>query len=365
MNKLHIPSKIPSANKKALVCYIPDSYTLMPDHPNFVGHSNFQECRTLLDCLVNAGYACDVIGFQDNARFLIGANYDLLIAIRDQLEYGRDLIKPTGKVVMYSTACHWSFHNLAEYQRLNQLRIRRGISLKPRRQHNPINFDGQVDEVWYFGNSFQEQTYSYLPVSKYPITISTVSTSYPPKRKLTDENRRHFLWFGSVGSVHKGLDWLLDIFPRHPGLHLHICGLIEKEEDFFTAFHKELFGYPNIHFHGWVLPNSEKFLEITTRCGFIISPSCSEGCSGAVLQCMSAGLIPLISKANGINLKDNGYYLEDNIVALEKTLAIVSQESSQQLLELAISAQQYVRNHHTLTHYRASVSDRIKSLVTS
>jgi glycosyltransferase involved in cell wall biosynthesis len=359
----HIPSKTKISHKKALVCYIPDSYNLPLDHPNFFGHSNFQECRTLLDCLTEQGFSCDVIGFQENARSLIGSNYDLLIAIRDQLEYGKALVKTTGRVIMYSTACHWTFHNSAEYNRINQLRDRKGLSLKPRRQHTPVLFEDQVDEIWYFGNDFQQKTYAHINAPKYPINISIIPTSIPPKSIFTDENRRHFLWFGSVGSVHKGLDWLLDIFSRNPDLHLHVCGLVEKEEDFFSAFRKELLELPNIHFHGWALPTSDKFREVSEKCGFIVSPSCSEGCSGAVLQCMSVGMIPLISKANGIAVQNAGFILGDSIEETEKTLLHVSQMSQSDLLARSLQAQQYVQNNHTLSHYKSSILAKINKIV--
>ncbi len=253
MQIVHIPAKTDNA-KKALVCYLPDSHTLPADHPNFVGHSNYQECRTLLACLTENGFACDVIGWNDDARSLIGSDYDLMISIFHQLEYGKSLVHANGKVILYSTSWDSIANNLAEYGRLNQLRLRKKVSLLPRRQATPLLFADQVDEIWCYGAELNMNSYSHIDVPKYRINISTVATQHQAYTTMTDERKKHFLWFGSVGAVHKGLDWLLEIFAHHPDLHLHICGQVEREKDFYSVYEHELKNLPNIHYHGWTLP---------------------------------------------------------------------------------------------------------------
>jgi glycosyltransferase involved in cell wall biosynthesis len=362
MTLLHVPAKT-SSFKKALVSYIKDSYTLPLNHPNFFGHSNYQESRTLIECLIENGYDCDVIAWNDKIESLQQSNYDLFIGIHDHLEQAKALINKTGKVVLYSTGYHWALHNLTEYERLVQLQQRRGIMLLPRRISKPILLEGKVDEIWYFGNEFQKNTYSHYNVPKHRINISIIETHNKNNAIIDENSRHHFLWFGSSGAVHKGLDWLLEIFPKYLHLHLHICGLVELEKDFFSAYQKELFELPNIHFYGWVLPNSEKYHEIINKCAFIIGPSCSEGGGGAILQCMSKGLIPVLSQATGIDTKNFGYiFKRDSIEEAENTILHLEKLPLLTLKEQSVLAIKFIQNNHTLSHYRNSIVQRIKSI---
>ena len=47
---------------------------------------------------------------------------------------------------------------------------------------------------------------------------------------------------------------------------------------------------PNIHPVGWVTVNGSEYNELVRKCAFVILPSCSEGQSGSVVQCMYSGL---------------------------------------------------------------------------
>ena len=351
--------------KKALICYIPQSHTLPLDHPNFIGHSNFQECRMLINTLAEQGYACDVVNWNEDARQLIGANYDLAIVMRYQIEYSKQLVHEKGKVVFYSAHCHWLYHNNAEYSRIYQLQKRRQISILPRRQINPIPLEDQVDAIWYLGNDFHKDTYQHLKMPKYKLNISTVKTHHAPKKDISEGSLNHFLWFGSAGAVHKGLDWLLEIFSRNKQLHLHVCGLVELEKDFCSAFHKELFESPNIHFHGWILPNTKEFKQLCDQCSFVVSPSSAEGGGGATLQCMGMGLIPIVTNANSVDVDLCGFKTKtDTLEDLELLLKDLKYIERAELFKKMTSAIAQVENKHTLEAYKASLMEGLAYLNT-
>jgi hypothetical protein len=42
--------------------------------------------------------------------------------------------------------------------------------------------------------------------------------------------KNNFLWFGSKGTINKGLDLLLDIFGQNGDLNLYIWGLTKKSK---------------------------------------------------------------------------------------------------------------------------------------
>ena len=133
------------------------------------------------------------------------------------------------------------------------------------------------------------------------------------KRKDFEVARRNFLWFGSHGFVHKGLDLVLDAFAEMPEYHLTVCGPIDEdvEKDFKKAFHKELYQTSDTHCIGmgrrWQ-PSVCPDCRSVCRTGL---PSCSEGQSGGVITCMHAGLIPILSYESGVDVEGFGFLLQD------------------------------------------------------
>ena len=125
--------------------------------------------------------------------------------------------------------------------------------------------------------------------------------------------------------MQKGLDLLLEVFPRLPDLHLWACGPFEREEEFCACYRRELYETPNIHPVGWVGVAEPQFAEIVRRCASVIHPTCSEGQPGSVVHCMHQGLIPLVTPEAGIDTEDFGVTLDsDDLGALERLIAEVA-----------------------------------------
>jgi glycosyltransferase involved in cell wall biosynthesis len=363
MKRPHITAKT-TEKFRALVCYIPESVALNSTDPHFYGHSNFQECRALINALSEYGFSCDIAGWQDDVRDLRGESYDLLIAAHDQLEYARSMIKKNGKVVLYATNSHWMFNNLAEYKRLEELKKRRNISLIPRRQLKPINFENQIDEIWYLGNSFQKKTYSHIDCEEYDLAISTINLGMTPQKKIENSTKKNFLWFGSRGAVHKGLDLLLEIFTENKDLELHVCGLVDKEADFMNFYRNIIENSPNIHYHGWVPLTSGLFQEIISRCAFVIMPTCSEGGGGAILQCMREGLIPIVTKESTVDTENFGILLETaTIDSISEKIYEVINKSNNDLNVMSGRSRDYVEKNHKLSNYETALNEIVKNLV--
>ena len=124
---------------------------------------------------------------------------------------------------------------------------------------------------------------------------------YPAGKDFTAARRR-FLWFGSGGLLHKGLDRVLEVFAALPDFELTVLGPIDREPEFERAFHRELYETPNIHTHGWIDVASPEFLALALRHLALVYPSCSEGQNGGAVTCMHAGLIPVLSRESGVDL---------------------------------------------------------------
>ena len=141
------------------------------------------------------------------------------------------------------------------------LRDRRGVALD---SHKFIGINRAIEAADYatlIGNGFDYATYAFAgkPVFQVP---NPAAVTYPfPEAKDFAAARRRFLWIGSQGFVHKGLDLVLEAFARMPDHHLTVCGPLDAEPAFVAAFRRELFETPNIETLGWVDIASPAFAE--------------------------------------------------------------------------------------------------------
>jgi glycosyltransferase involved in cell wall biosynthesis len=72
--------------------------------------------------------------------------------------------------------------------------------------------------------------------------------------------------------------------------------------------------------------NSPEFHDLVRRCAYVIHPTCSEGQSGSVVQCMYSGLIPLVTREAGIDTEDFGVtFSDDSLDEIERVVREVSQ----------------------------------------
>jgi hypothetical protein len=143
----------------------------------------------------------------------------------------------------------------------------------------------------------------------------------------------HFMFLASGGQVHKGLDLLLELFPRHPELHLYVCSSFKGERDFCELYRTELFNTPNIHPVGFLDITSNRFREVAGSCSWMLLPSCAEGMSGSVTTAMSAGLIPVVSMACGFTAGQVILLPDCRIETIENLALELSRQPEQQVLD--------------------------------
>ena len=148
---------------------------------------------------------------------------------------------------------------------------------------------------------------------------------HEPRPRIAEKDfgaaRREFLFFASGSQVQKGLDLLLEVFPRHPELRLHVCSSFHMEPDFVQSYRRELWETENVHAAGWIAVDSAEFDQLTQRCAYLAYPTCSDGQAGAVVQAMSAGLIPIATREAGIDTKDVGIeFPDDGLETIERVI---------------------------------------------
>lgn len=333
----------------ALLAYILDPFLLKPGERPSQAHTHHTESLLMARAFLELGYDVDVIDYR-NGDFRPTKLYDFFISARTRFaEVSRRLDPGCIKIAHLDTA-HFLFNNASAYQRVLDLQRRRGVTTTSLRviEHNFA--PEHADYLTVLGNGFTEGTYRYAgkPIFRVPVPTSN---PYPDAaNKDFDSCRNRFLWLGSNGFVHKGLDLVLDAFKKLPDKELIVCGPVDDlaERQFVTAYADELYHTNNIKTHGWVDVSSRAFTDITQGCLALIYPSASEGQAGSVITCLQAGLIPIISRESGVDVADFGVILpECSPEAIREHVTRIASSPNSRLAEMSGKAQDYARLNHT------------------
>ena len=340
------PDKASQGN--VLLSYIIEPFLLKPGQPLPNTHTRYWESLQIARTFLELGYCIDVISWK-NTEFMPQKDYAFFVDVRHNLERLAPLLNKDCVKILHSDTAHILFHNAAEGRRLLELQQRRGITLRPRRFEMPNWAIEHADCAVIKGNEFTLSTYRYANKPLYPIWGTPVRLYPWPEGKDFGACQKRFLFFSSGGMVHKGLDLVLEAFVGMPEYHLTVCGPVQREKDFEQAFYKELYQTPNIHTFGWVDVDSPEFREITDNCVGLVYPSCSEGQSGAVITCLHAGLIPIISYESGVDVHDTfGLILRDSSVEeIRNSIQVISDLPAQELKRMTRRAWEFARANYT------------------
>lgn len=355
--------KTPGNSKKyVLLSYITHPFRIPTTSPRFSQHSNLWECKEIANIWLKYGYNVDVIDYNNN-RFIPNHPYDIFIDIHSNMERLSPYLHKSKKI-LHITGAHWEFQNNAEIKRIEGVKNRKGVILMPVRQVLPSTGIEHADCGTILGNKFTQDTFEYAKKPLFPIPLSTI-VQYPFYDKDYDKIRNNYLWLGSSGMVHKGLDLVLEAFSQLPEYNLIICGPVNKEKDFEKAYYDELYNLPNVKVVGFIDITSSKFVEIITNTIGLIYPSCSEGQAGSVITCMHAGLIPIISYESGVNTGDFGYTLSENTIeVIIKTIITLSQKSTDELQKMSFNSWSYARENHTRESFSKKYEEFVNWLIT-
>lgn len=338
----------PRGNSRRSVCisYLSEPFSSEWTEKKARGHTNAFEVTAMAQTWLDRGFRVEICSYEDK-NYIPPMDCVVAIDIHSNLERWAAGAEGRFLKILHATGCHWKFQNEAESKRLECLSMRRGVKLQARRQVAPSFAAENADDISLIGNAFTMETFRHAGK---PMTRIPISSAYEfgwPQRRDFETSRRRFLWIGSYGMVHKGLDLVLEAFAQMPHLELTVCGRPEKEEDFYRAYEKELTATPNIHYLGWMDLSSAGFAEIArTHCA-VVYPSCAEGGGGTVIHCMHAGLIPVCTREASVDLGDFGAIVKDATVeSVMDSVSIIASEAPRDTESRARRAYDHARGHH-------------------
>lgn len=349
---------------RALFSYILDPLLQPPGAPVSHSHTHFWESRQMVRILAELGFTVDAIHWT-NTTFFPREKYDLFVDVRLQLERLAPHLPARTLKLLHAETGHWRFYNAAQAKRREELASRRGIQLAPYKALEPNRAIETAEGGTLLGNAVTLSTYAFAGKPLLPVPISQPFLYPFPEGKDFAAARRRFLWFGSGGLVHKGLDRVLEAFVDLPELELTVLGPIEREPEFDRAFARELYRTPNIRTLGWIDVESRRFLDTARTHAALVYPSCSEGQNGGTVTCMHAGLVPIVSRESGVDVTpETGILLErSSIDEIRARVVELSRRSPAELEATSLRAWRWVRAHHTRDRFAAAYREAVLELL--
>jgi len=326
-------------------------------------HTNYLECYTAAEIFRDLGYNIDVIDYMSK-REIVYDNYSIVYGFGYPLEnVFYSICAKKIKKIYYSTEACPFYSNKVGGLKIMKFYQEKGEIIPTSARLRSHFWTLQIimpDLNIALGNNFTANTYleinhnmniKMLPIFYYDCYEIDLS------RKNFKEAKKHFIWFGSSGLLHKGLDILIDIFSARDDLFLHICGASKGEKQFFDYYQAIIERSHNIIDHGFVDIDSSDFKKLMDLCAFVLFPSVSEsGCAGVVSVMANGGLIPIISKASGLDIEEFGYVFEniEESVILEYINEVLGL-SEEQLYEKSLTVKSNVRDIYSYKNYRQNL----------
>lgn len=352
--------------KRVLLCYL---WLGKTDIIN-VSHANVLHANQMIHWLISEGFCIDVCDVKDEDihPLLKSHQYDFVIG------FG-----PIYKKILLQNPRPICIHFVTENNPdvvVNKYRERVEYFKK---RHSDIILRDSVCRDQYYDHfqltssdycilmSSQYNENSFLPFFKKVYRVNSnaiINSNYTfyehEVRQWINKSKRRFLWFGSVGLIHKGVDLLCDAFRRMPDISLDLYGVNPAEKKLLCQLMPD-----NVHDCGRISVQSEEFVhEIIAQYNFVIFPSCSEGMSTALTTCMCHGIIPVVTKESGLDFNKHIIQLDGwKVNDICRTVRRLLNFSEEEILLMRKNVYEYARNAFSLETFTTQFGNAMSSII--
>ena len=312
----------------------------------------------------------DIVHYDSYPKSFDLSKYDLICGFGDVFQSYFESKNINAKTIYYGTGMHVCHQNTMTLQRLKDVFKKKNIWLGKSTRFVEKTWSHQtvlVDGIIALGNNVCVESYKKYyegKVLSLGAPFYEVQNPYSILKNRSTDAKKNFLWFGSIGLIHKGLDLLLDYFSVNHDLTLHICGHIKKDKEFVTTYYKELYETENIVTYDFVDIESIEFQHILESCAFTIYPSCSEGGSPSVLTAVgNGGLIPIIHEYTTISTGNEIWIETLDYSGIKNAVDIAVNLTQEKIDNMANENLKYVLNTHSQSLYKNDLKHKILNII--
>lgn len=346
--------------QKCLISYITSSFDYDLEKES-VPVTSILEVNQIIKTFIDLNYSIDIAFCLDENAYekIKEKKYDVIFGF-GEVFHQISVKYPDAKRILYVTEHHPKFSKIKETERVEYFFERHGKKIKLSRsgQYYKNSYFNYIDDAVILGEVFP---YNFSDFNIHSISpTGFYNSNYRYIDRNLESSKSNFLWFGSNGAIHKGLDLLIDIFSKRDDINLHICGLNKNDRKIFKNYQQK-----NIYDYGRIDVQGDQFLELVNKCSFVLLPSCSEAMSTSVLTCMRHSMIPIIMRDAGFNkLGDLAFYLEDyKLTYLEKELEEIRQTDNNTIQKMHADIFSFANKEFTLEKFSSDFDNILKKIL--
>ena len=360
----HIIKK--NGGKWIFISYLTEPFKRRNEKIYFHGHQNRQETLIFEEVIqeLELSYV-----FNDYNKPLNFKNRKFDIVFGIEPNFKKMCIKnPKAIKIYYATGAYYKHQNMMIIKRTNFFREKYKVNYPLRRLVKEHYSCEIADFIFQIGSNFTIETYHEILRNKILLINQTshVFKNINIDQKIKATSKKDFIWFGSSGTILKGLDLVIEYFLSNKIYNLNIVGPIEEE--FISIFKDKLKEARNIHLYGFLDVESNEFLELANKCAFLVFPSGSEGgAPGSVINLQKLGVIPIISRWASCNkISELGYILDDlNSSCIEKAIEWSQSLSAETLAKYIIDNHNYVVNMHNCDKFKSEIKKYFSLIISN
>lgn len=336
--------------------YLPHVFRHLCDKRYLAVHQANQETIKMVEVFNLLGYNVYLQDFKSKKRLPGHINPDIVIGLEPNFNRACENW-PNAKKVYFATGAYWEHANKQIKAMTDYINRKYGGNITYHRLTKPHNASQLADHILQIGSSYTIKTYPKELQNKITC-IDQSSTASSFQKQYALEN--HFFFMGSSGNVLKGVSLLIEYFRDHPDLTLHWVGPIE--DDFFEAMEEQI--TPNIKTYGFLNVISNQMREVVSKCNFVIYPSGTEGCPGAVINSMKMGLIPIVTPWAAFDgIEEVGFVMDDwTIESMTKGIEWALSKDMGDIEKLSLRSQQIVSEKFNLDRFESQLYEYISRL---
>lgn len=349
--------------KKILLCYL--SQCFEPAHYH-ISHSNVQGVLSMVNVFIKLDFCIDVCYCNDEKAYnlLQDENYDYIFG------FGKTFDKLTQKNKKATAILIVTENDPNVVETKYKERIKYFRERHPKWNVNRF----KPRNNFYFKETFRKYNIAIIMTSSYNINkfikpfqktyqinvngLYNKSFSLINKLAVLPSTKNKFLWFGSLGLLHKGLDILIDVFELLPDFTLDIYGAVDYELKAIKSIPS------NVHIMGRINVLSDEFIRVAESHRYVISASCSEGMNTGIITCMLHGLIPIVTRETGIETQES--VIEINSIKVEELaeqLKEVSNIDYNQIFMQSKNIYEYAQSTFTLENFTNRFEGIVKDII--
>lgn len=168
----------------------------------------------------------------------------------------------------------------------------------------------QADAVFLVGNRTVEQSFLTCGIPQEKLYGFNYASALALGKPIGQHRLPRLLYAATEMCLRKGADLVIELltyaFEEGYQFHVDIIGQVQGEyKDKIDCLQEKL--GESLSVHGWVDAASTAYRELLQSNDWILFPSLEEGQAGSVLDALSQGLIPLVTKETGIRYSPLGW----------------------------------------------------------